>query len=267
MSAPRRSAALAVDSGMNAGFMIAKIRGLLQRLAIGEVPPVMRLLPYIRQALESARRQEEFPVLNLFCHWVVHASISNTHTGFQLLSKVDEEVSAILALPSGEGSLDPFIQGLGRSLLIPELRREMREYLTSLGIVMPALDSHRQWTALLHEIYSEILGKRVSYPSPEDLRRASLRGHDRHRKARALIQASMERWMARRGDAKRIVRAVALLNPAPEYSPEGVLVKPAPGFRWEIALEAPGLGEPEVGLILLVVPAANPESADRFRLP
>lgn len=248
---------------MTSDLMVRRLRDYLVRTPPPHVPTVMPLLPYTRQALESTDSQGEFPVLNLFCNWCLHPAISGAASGYRMLAAVDDIVSDALREPRDLAvpkSLDPFIEELARRVLIPDLRAQLRAFYARHAIPSPVLDSYSGWRLLLHRIYREIMGKPVTYPSAREL----LGGGPRHHLARRLREESIDRWQQRRPGSSRIVAHVALVNPGPTYSPEGVMVRGPLGYTWEIGVFDTILYGPPRGPVLLFVPASEPEPRAAF---
>ena len=84
-------------------------------------PP--QLLVLTRQLLESQGLKHSFPVVNLYCNWCVHCTISRSSLGFEILQQITEILNRDMA--KGTLSIDDPKEGISAALRLGELRDQL----------------------------------------------------------------------------------------------------------------------------------------------
>jgi hypothetical protein len=130
---------------------------------------VNSILLRIRQLFEIDRRaKNQFPLLNLFCNWVVHTSLRDSVTIYRFLVDISKSISSAIHLSNGEDARErttQFIHHAGNLLQIPRLRSEIREILQQQGIVIYLTDRKEWWDAFVTLLLREISEKPLEFPA------------------------------------------------------------------------------------------------------
>ena len=129
---------------------------------------VNSILLRIRQLFEINRKaKNQFPLLNLFCNWVVHTSLRDSNTIYRFLVDISKSISAAIHLPNGEDAgeaTQQFINHAGNLLQIPQLRRDVREVLRQQGVAIYLTDRKEWWDAFVLLLLREISEKPLEFP-------------------------------------------------------------------------------------------------------
>lgn len=129
---------------------------------------VNSILLRIRQLFEIDRNlQNQYPLLNLFCNWVVHTKLQDSKTIYRFLVDISKSISSAIHLANGEDAREAtnqFISHAGNLLRIPQLRRDIRELLQQQGIETYLTDKKEWWDAFITLLLREIAEKPLEFP-------------------------------------------------------------------------------------------------------
>lgn len=122
----------------------------------------------IRQLLENERKyQNEFPVVNLFCNWVVHTKLKDSKTIYRFLVDVSKHISSAIHLSNGEDPQEAtrqFINVAGNIIQIPTLRAGIKAIFHEQGIDNFITNKKDWWDAFVVLLLTEISGKPLEFP-------------------------------------------------------------------------------------------------------
>lgn len=90
------------------------------------------LLQLTRQLLESQHLQRSFPVVNLYCNWCLHCTISKSSLGFEILRQITESLTRDIA--EGTMSIANATEGVNAALRFGELRNQLISLFTKFEI-------------------------------------------------------------------------------------------------------------------------------------
>ncbi len=129
---------------------------------------VVSIVVKLRQLLELKRKyQNEFPIVNLYCNWVVHTELKRSNTIYKFLLEISKAISNAIHLSDGKGakeSTEMFTSKAGNILQIPELRKGVREILVREGIDSYLCDNKVWWEGFVTLLLKELTEKPLAFP-------------------------------------------------------------------------------------------------------
>ena len=129
---------------------------------------VVSILLKIRQLFEQERQyQNRYPIVNLFCNWVIHTTLKHSNTIYSFLLEVSKSISTAIHLPKGEDPQEAtrlFIKIAGNVLQIPNLRKGIKEIFNEQGLDTFLTDRKEWWDAFVTLLLKDISGKPLEFP-------------------------------------------------------------------------------------------------------
>lgn len=130
---------------------------------------VISIFLRIRQLFEMEKNlQNQYPLLNLFCNWVVHTKLKDSNTIYRFLVGVSKSISSAIHLQNGEDAREAtnqFISHAGDLLRIPQLRRDIRKLFQQQGIETYLTDKKEWWDGFIALLLREIAEKPLEFPA------------------------------------------------------------------------------------------------------
>ena len=121
---------------------------------------VIHLLSNLRQIIEEHTAQSQYPVLNLYCNWVLHPIISGSNTAFRILEQLTD---AMIAHNSDQGTQwinDAVIEGMQLHVLQLEILEFSRKY----NIAVEILKSEFFWRVFAKILLDILCDKPLVFP-------------------------------------------------------------------------------------------------------
>ena len=122
----------------------------------------------IRQLLELKRQyQNDYPIVNLYCNWVVHTKLRHSNTIYKFLLEVSNSISSAIGLYNGEDPKEAtrlFISKAGNILQIPDLRKGIKAIFLKEGIDTYLCDTKEWWEGFVTLLLKELSEKPLAFP-------------------------------------------------------------------------------------------------------
>jgi len=131
--------------------IIQKLRAVLAA-PIETEAEVVYFLVEIRKFLDHVRKTQHFPVLRMYCNWVVHISLDRYGSGSIL-----ESMDSALALKSTE-EFGAALQAAFDIFSLDRLRNELKQFLQRNGLPTNLVDDSAQWGRLL-QLYVNVVSQ------------------------------------------------------------------------------------------------------------
>jgi len=131
--------------------IIQKLRAVLAA-PIETEAEVVYLLVEIRKFLDHVRRTQKFPVLRMYCNWVVHISLDRHGTG-SILESMDNALALKSTVEFGAA-----LQRAFDIFSFDRLRNELRQFLQRNSLPTNLMDDPAQWGRLL-QLYVNVVSE------------------------------------------------------------------------------------------------------------
>jgi len=129
---------------------------------------VVSIFLKIRQLLELEKKyQNDYPIVNLYCNWVVHTRLKHSNTIYNFLFEVSKSISNAMGLYNGEDPKEAtniFINKAGNVLQISDLRKGIKAIFLNEGIDTYICDNKEWWENFITLLLQEISGKPLAFP-------------------------------------------------------------------------------------------------------
>lgn len=166
--------------------LIVKIRVTLHKGYTLNENDVRALMILIRKLLEnmSNENRNKYLVLLLFCNWAVHNQITSSNTGLRILAKVNDAIVSIKDSKNTEEIRDV----VSHSFWIPELRRELKLFLSNHAINDAIVSDDRMWAFYLEQLIEIIRDVELRFPIKSDLDRTKTKIYEK------IVMNSIKVW-------------------------------------------------------------------------
>jgi len=132
------------------------------------IEEVVAICVEIRQILELNRKyQNEYPIVNLFCNWVVHANLDRSNTIYRCLFDLSASISNAIHVKDGEDPVEAtriFIGTAGNVLQIPKLRKGIRGIFSNENIDTYLCDTKEWWDGFVTLLLKKLAEKPLAFP-------------------------------------------------------------------------------------------------------
>ena len=122
----------------------------------------------IRQLLELNKKyQNDYPIVNLYCNWVVHTKLKHSNTIYKILLEVSRLISNAIHVYDGEDPKEAtrlFISKAGNILQLPEFRKGIKGIFLKEGIDTYLCDTKRWWEGFVTLLLKELSEKPLAFP-------------------------------------------------------------------------------------------------------
>jgi hypothetical protein len=122
----------------------------------------------IRQIMENEKKfQNEFPIVNLYCNWVVHTKLKDSKTIYRFLVSISKNVSSSFNIINADDAKDAtnhFILSAGNIVQIPALRQGIKSIFRDKKIDCFLVNKKECWDAFITLLLQEISDKPLEFP-------------------------------------------------------------------------------------------------------
>lgn len=125
---------------------LSKLTTLITKDNLSE-SDVVYALSLIRKILERHKERQKFSLLNFYCDWTLHPSITRSPSGLEMLKKIQETIIA-------NGSGDPLLlSGKVTSILsFYTLRKELETFLEEFNLPLDIIKKIEMWAKFIFSI-------------------------------------------------------------------------------------------------------------------
>lgn len=125
---------------------LSKLTALITKDSLSE-SDVVYTLSLIRKIIEKHEEKQKFSLLNFYCDWVLHSSITRSPSGLEMLRKIQETIIV-------DGSIDPLLlSGKITSILsFYTLRKELEAFLEEFNLPLDIIKKIEMWAKFIFSI-------------------------------------------------------------------------------------------------------------------
>lgn len=140
----------------------AEIEELLDRIAneggLSDSDAV-KIMSRTRQLLEIRKNQNDYPILNLYCNWCFHPTLSGSSTCYKIL----ERITDIFIGDDGSNPMD-IPRKISGIISMKELRSQFIALYCSERVPTYLFDYRSNWKGFAGQILKEIIFKTIEFP-------------------------------------------------------------------------------------------------------
>jgi hypothetical protein len=124
----------------------------------------VKVISLTRQLIEKTKRQGKYSVLNFYCNWCFHSSISGSNVCYRMLSSITD----VFLSENGSKRVDIPLE-VSKLLSIKDLRAQFRNLYQTEKLPTFLFDYLSNWRGFASQILKEIIHKPINFPDDKDI--------------------------------------------------------------------------------------------------
>ena len=124
----------------------------------------VKILSLTRQLMEKTKRKDKYSILNFYCNWCFHTSISSSNVCYRMLLSITD----VFLSDDGRKSVNIPLE-VSNLLSLKELRAQFKDLYQTDKLPNFLFDYLSNWRGFTRQILKEIIHKPISFPSDKEI--------------------------------------------------------------------------------------------------
>jgi len=193
-----------------------------------EQSEVTELMSLIRVFLENTHTKYEYPMLSLYCDWMVHDSLDRNLFGWTILERID----SALTPPSPSINISEHIDGILTPFGLIQVREELKLLLKKHDLTCDLVNSYSRWMKVTNVFFHKFAERPLAFPetSIDDLMPGPVR-KDIPRDAKLIRGRIIKRHLTKSTYPNLVVNSFCILD-----NTNGEIKEDLIGYLWHISM-------------------------------
>jgi len=119
---------------------------------------VKAMMTYVREMLENQSQSQQYPILNLYCNWLVHPEITKSAAAFDILRELTRAICDCNQRGKEAGDVwRHIINAIG----IPALRQQLIAFFAANSISDSGFEIDDRWCGFANLMFQKLKDKRI----------------------------------------------------------------------------------------------------------